>query len=180
MSAKKTETIVTIRKHGETIELHNAALDKPVDPREFDTASAAQATMNAKLCMNMLAGKVSPEIKAAAGERGKLRELMPSASNPDLNAIKVCLEHTPAKLRRGWQAHVDKAKRVHGVTLQAIAKSVTPPKETAKPFKQQFAEAWAALFEADRDLARSEDLKRLYMLAIDAGWENPDEANMSV
>lgn len=175
MTAKK-EIVVTIRKAGKKIEQHNAALDAAVDPREFDTASAAQATMNAKLCMNLLAGKVSPQIKAAAQERGKLRELMPSASNADLNAIKACLEHNPATLRKGWQAHVDKAKRIHGVTLQAIAKSVAEPKPKAKPFKEQYAEAWGALFEADRDLACSEELKRLYNLAIDAGWINPDEA----
>lgn len=175
MTTKK-ETIVTIRKEGQKIEQTNAAIVGRVDASEFDTASAATATLNAKLCLNMLAGNVAPAIKKAASERGALRELMPSASNPDLNAIKVCLEKSPAELRAGWQAHVDSVKRVRSVSLQALAKSVTPKKPASVPFKERYAEAWGKLYNAERELANSEELKALYMLAIDAGWENPDEA----
>jgi hypothetical protein len=180
MTSKKTETIVTVRKHGEKIEQTNAAAVSQVQPEEFDTASAATSTLNAKLCLNLLDGNVSSKYKKAANVWGGLRELMPNASNADLNAIKVCLQHTPAKLRQGWQAYVDKRQRIHGVTLQALVKSVTPPKETTKPFKQRYAEDFAELYRANPDVARSAALEKLYMLAIDAGWENPDEANMTV
>jgi len=176
MATKRKETIVTIRKNGEKIEQHNASMDAPVSPQEFNEASAGQAAINAKLCMNLLAGRVHRDVTNAAKERGGLNKLLPDASQADKNAIRVCLEATPAKLRDAWQRHVDSKKRVHGVTLQALAKGVKgkdQPKSV--PFKDQYVEAWAALYNADRDLARSEELKRLWMLAIDAGWQNPDD-----
>jgi len=180
-NAKRNEIIVTIRKQGETIERHNAAIEKPVSASELNTAAAGQRAINEKLCMNLLAGKVSAEVSKAAAESGGLNKLLPDASQADKQAIRECVKSTPAAIRKGWQAHVDKRKRVHGVTLQALANGVKDkPAEKATPFKQQYAEAFAELYKANPDVARSAALEKLYMLAIDAGWENPDEANMSV
>ena len=183
MTNARKETIVTVRKHGEKIEQHNAAKDAPVSPSEFNAASAGQAAINAKLCMNLLAGRVHKDVKAAAKETGGLNKLLPDASQADKNAIRTCLgdKVTPAQLRKVWQAHVDSKKRVHGVTLQALAKGLKgKPEQRAVPFKDQYAQAWAELFQKDKALAVDPRLERLYQLAIDAGWENPDEANMSV
>lgn len=177
MTTKKKEIIITVRKHGQKIEQTNAAIVGRVDASEFDTASAAQATLNAKLCMNLLAGNVDPAIKKAAAERGELRKLLPSASNADLNAIKACMGLPPTALRKGWQAHVDAVKRVHGVTLQALAKSMAEKKPATTPFKERYVEAWGKLYQHERDIANLEELKALYNLAIDAGWINPDEAD---
>jgi len=185
MSNKK-EILVTIRKtttkaDGAQIERHNAAIESPVTAAEINTAAAGQKAINAKLCMNLFAGKVSQEIKTAAKAKGGLRKLMPEVSNADANALRVCLEQTPAKLRAAWQTHVDGKKRVHGVTLQAMAKQFADkPEQPSVPFKQRMVEQFDALFKHDRELALSPALRGLHDLACEAGWENPDEANMSV
>lgn len=173
---KKAEVIVTIRKTGKTIEQTNAAVLAPVDPGEFDTASVAVGTLNTAMALNLIAGKVDQGIKTAASQRGELRKLMPNSSSADINAIKVCLESTPAKLRAGWQAHVDSVKRLHGITLQALAKSVTPKKPAKESFKDRYVTTWNKFYNAEPNLAKSDELEALYMLAIDAGWENPDDA----
>lgn len=175
MTTKKKEIIITVRKHGQKIEQHNAALDGRVAASEFDTASAAQSTLNAKLCMNLLAGNVDPAIKKAAAERGELRKLMPNSSNADINAIKVCAGMAATALRKGWQDHVDSVKRVHGVTLQALAKSVAEKKPATTPFKERYVMAWGKIYAHSPILANCEELEALYNLAIDAGWVNPDE-----
>jgi len=172
---------VTTKDEGAKVERHNAAIEKPVTASEINTAAAGQRAINAKLCMNLLAGKLSAEVSNAAAETGGLNKLLPDASQADKQAIRVCAAVTPAAIRKAWQKHVDSRKRVHGVTLQALANGVKEkPAEKAVPFKEQYRAAFAELFKTNRELAMSGELKALHDLAVDAGFENPDEENMTV
>jgi len=172
-AAKKTATItgdvlVIAEKNGETITYHNAAADAPISPVEVQSSLNVQSA----LCFNLLAGNMHGEILEAAGKRGGIRRLFPSMANADHAALKACLASNPETLRNGWAGHCAKTKRVRGITLQALAKSirVKDPDDAGKQksIRERLVETWEAFAEANPKLANDVALKPLFDLYNDA------------
>lgn len=115
-----TEVLVVIDKDAKGVNEINASLANVVFPAELNAANDVQGN----LCLNLLAGTTHAEIVTAHAAHGGIKKLFPRLSNADRNALKVCLDSTPAKMQAAWTAHVGKVKRLHGITLQAVSKAV--------------------------------------------------------
>jgi hypothetical protein len=136
--AKTNEVLVIIEKDNKgECRTVNALLEHVIQPSELMAANSVQAA----LCLNLMAGNTHADIVAAHEKHGGIARLFPTMANADKNALKKCLDSTPAKLQAAWAAHAANVKRIRGISLQAIAKAISEPK--AKSDKISLREALA-------------------------------------
>jgi len=129
MATKKEKALlVTIEKNGGDVIKINAA---DVPTMDVENINAAGDVLQS-LCLNLLAGAVSGKIQDAHAKKGGLTRLFPRMSEADKNALRACLDSTPAKLTAAWEHHAEKAKRIRGVSLQALARQIRE-KKAAEP-----------------------------------------------
>ena len=159
------DVLVIAEKNGEAITYHNAAAETPISPAEVKASIGVQSA----LCFNLLAGRVHSEIVEAFSKRGGIRRLFPSMANADHAALKSCLAANTETLRNGWDGHCAKTKRVRGITLQALAKSIREPSAESgtTSVKDRFVELWEQLEKENAELAASDALKGFFDLYAD-------------
>jgi hypothetical protein len=114
--------LVVVTKNGESCTMADAA---GVRVRTVEELGASGETMLA-FCLNLLAGNVADEIIAAHHKRGGLSRLLPNWAKADLNALRRILDAVPSARRGAWALHIERTKRVRGISLQAISKALAP------------------------------------------------------
>ena len=164
----KNEILVTVTKSDKgEIAAVNAAGVATVKVAEIQAAEDIRVAM----CFNLMTGNLDPAIPEAIKSR-KLSTLLASMARADQNALRNLADKKPADVVKAWESHCASAKRVRGISLQAINKAYNAmygeKKEAAIPFKEQFLAVWAAMPAKDRNLKAN---KALFDLAIDAGFE---------
>lgn len=146
---KPAEVLVCVEKTNDgTIRNYNALSVPVVTVAEL----TATTSVMEHLCLNILAGNVAPEITEAHAKRGGLRRLFPKFCNPDLNALKNCLDIKPTALVAAWNKRASEVKRVRGITLQALYKAAKPASEqTDKVTLRDSLVKWCADNEKELD-----------------------------
>jgi hypothetical protein len=120
-----------------TKEQTNLLLQPVITAEQVDTAGKTQHI----LCLNILAGNVSPEIITANSVRGRLGKLLPNMAQADLSALRFVLGIKPADLRAKWETYVSARKNWRGVSLQALKKSCAEKGEQTVSLKDRLI-AW--------------------------------------
>jgi len=163
----KTLLVTVSKSEKGEIEAVNAMGVERVQVSEINAAE----DIRVKLCFNICAGNLTKDIPAAIKSR-KLSSLLPSMARADQNALKYLADKSADEINVAWSSYCDSAKRVRGISLQALKKAHNAmygeQKEKAIPKIEQFLELWAALPKKTRDMA---SIRTLSDFAIDNGFE---------
>jgi hypothetical protein len=153
--------MVAIQKNekGE-LALSDAFLSPVITGGEIKTAGGAMR----HLCMNILAGRLDPEIAEAIAKKGGIARLFNgSLDDQSVSALKKVTKVTPDAMRKAWAAYVARMSRVRTISLQSMAKALVEPKEPTATLKDAmtayFAGKTADKIDADLyDIAVQFDL----------------------
>lgn len=96
------------------------------------------------LCLNIISGRLDPEIREAIKKTGGIARLFNGAiSDPDVAALKRVTSVTSEALRTAWATYVGNAKRVRCISLQALRKSLNEPAAEKSATFKELVIAWA-------------------------------------
>ena len=115
-----SELLVITERNGKT-ELAVNALAVPT-VSHAEVGAAADVVQN--LCLNILAGKVDPELLASASIKGRTKRLLPKMSETDVKALVVCMKELPATLVSKWNIWCLHHKKVSRLSPQGMAKAL--------------------------------------------------------
>ena len=122
---EKKSISVCVKKEKDDLTMRNVLDVATIKAEEVNTADNVKEA----LCLNMMAGRVDPAITEAHAVRGRLAKLFPNMPNAELNALRKCLDAKPEILVAGWAEFAAEAKRIRGVSIQALAKAIAEPGE---------------------------------------------------
>lgn len=104
----------------------------------------ASGSVMQSLCLNIISGRIDPEIREAIKKTGGIARLFNGTiSDPDVAALKRVTSVTPEALRTAWATYVGNAKRVRCISLQALRKSLNEPAAEKSASFKELVIAWA-------------------------------------
>jgi hypothetical protein len=142
MTHANTTTTMTISKTATTItEVDAASVPCPT------LESLQGATHHLRdLAIAFYAGNIPQGMRDAMGKKGALLTLFSAA---DADAVRKLLKLSIGEIQDGWQAFVTNAKRVRGVSIQALSKACAAPKVRATSVWEQVQECISAMTQED-------------------------------